>query len=216
MQTVKNLFLFENPDYQPTEIEHCTLAKDRAISGLEHLDDRILRKAWPVQRNQVITRIAESGLPTPGEHLSLVTMRNFSAIELLDYILDTETILEASIVLYSISRASCVQLLKHHANRKIRNLQLLVSNLRNTAVKSKEEASITILKTAPQIDLFFANSHAKIMVCRTDKNNHYIMTGSGNLANNSRIEQYCIDNDPTLYQFHRDWIQTVKNNSEKI
>lgn len=185
METTQK-YLFDRPDLQPAEGDMCSLSKDRDLSGFEHIDDQLIRRSWPVRRNQVIEKVSDAGLPRPGEHLTLVTMRKFSAIEFLDYIIEHEHhIRRLAIVVYSISRESTVALIKYHRTAKIDRLQLLISNIRNTAVRSKEEAVMKILREYPEIDLFFANSHAKVFTCETAAGNHYTLTGSGNLGNST-------------------------------
>lgn len=40
--------------------------------------------------------------------------------------------------------------------------------------------------------------------------NYYTVEGSGNLSYNSRIEQYIIDNDISMFEFTKTWINEIK------
>ena len=204
-------FLFDDPRYQSAEsLKHCVKDKSAAVSDFEHMADRILRRE-SARRRAVIERIAEIGLPEPGEQIRLVTMRNFTAIEILQYIAGSQVITDCVIVLYSLSRANAAKLRDMVVKGKIKRALFLVSALRNTAAVQKEESVTRILAGTPGVELFFASSHAKIVTCATDKGNFYTLEGSGNLASNSRIEQYCFDNDEALYRFHCDWIAKVRS-----
>lgn len=88
-------------------------------------------------------------------------------------------------------------------------MTILMSNLRNKAHREKEQITRDLFANNPKIDLFFASSHAKITAIKT-KNNHYVLEGYGNMSFNSRIEQYIIDNDKTLFDFTLNWINEIK------
>lgn len=42
------------------------------------------------------------------------------------------------------------------------------------------------------------------------ENNYYCIEGSANMSMGSQIEQYVIDNDKQLFEFHESWIKEVK------
>jgi hypothetical protein len=88
--------------------------------------------------------------------------------------------------------------------------QILMSNLRNKAHRKKEQITRDLFVDNPKVDLFFASSHAKILSVETNKGNFYSLEGSGNMSFNSRVENYCIDNDEKLYNFHCDWMNEIK------
>ncbi|GHC02005.1 hypothetical protein GCM10007047_18110 [Cerasicoccus arenae] len=206
-------FLFDDPAHRPAALEKCTVSNAATTSQFEQIEDRLLRQD-AVRRTAVIKRIDELGLPEPGEQYRLVTMRTFSAVEFIDYIANREPVLECAIVLYSISRLNAAKIRSLLRRRRIQRAMILVSSLRNTAAQEKEDVAMTVLKGTPGVDMFFASSHAKIFTCETAEGNFYSLEGSGNLANNSRIEQYCLDNSEPLYHFHREWLEEVKGVSE--
>lgn len=94
--------------------------------------------------------------------------------------------------------------------RLIGKCQILMSNLRNKAHRKKEQITRDIFVDNPKVDLFFASSHAKILSVETNEGNFYSLEGSGNMSYNSRVENYCIDNDKTLYKFHCNWMDEIK------
>ena len=58
------------------------------------------------------------------------------------------------------------------------------------------------------IDYKKANVHAKVTLIK-QKNNYYIITGSGNFNTNARIEQYTIRNNKGLYNFYKQWMDSL-------
>ncbi len=85
-----------------------------------------------------------------------------------------------------------------------------MSNLRNHAHREKEVIIKEMFVDHPRVELFFCSSHAKTFSCKTDQGNYYTIEGSGNMAYNSRIEQYVIDNDQAVYDFSCNWMREIK------
>jgi hypothetical protein len=95
-------------------------------------------------------------------------------------------------------------------SNKIEQIEILMSNLRNKAHREKEEILRQMFIDHPAIEIFYCSSHAKTFSCRTDLGNYYTLEGSGNLAYNSRVEQYVIDNDKIMYDFSCSWMREIK------
>ncbi len=91
----------------------------------------------------------------------------------------------------------------------IEDATILISNLRNKACSKKEALTRDLFMNNNRVELIFASSHAKIISIETYDGNYYTIEGSGNLSFNSRIEQYIIDNDKELYDFHNQWIKEI-------
>jgi hypothetical protein len=183
--------------------------KDPEKSGLEEMEDRAFER-YCERHTALIAKLAELGLPAPGQQFRLVTRRTFNAIEFLEYIVEQETILDLKMAIYSINFYAAKILLNLVNEGKIQAVEILMSNLRNKAHREKEEIVKKMFLDHPKISLFFASSHAKMFSCRTSKGNFYTLEGSGNLAFNSRVEQYVIDNDRTLYEFSCSWMRDIK------
>ena len=86
-----------------------------------------------------------------------------------------------------------------------------MSNLRNKAHRAKEQITRDLFVNNPKVDLFFCSSHAKIMSMKTVDGNYYSIEGSGNMSYNSRVENYCLDNDKELYNFTTGWMSEIKD-----
>jgi hypothetical protein len=186
-----------------------TVEKDPKKSGLEDMPDSALSR-YVEQHQKLIANLAEIGLPKKGQQFRLVTRRTFNAIQFLEYIAAREKITALKIAIYSINYAAADILIKLIDGGKIEKAEILMSNLRNAAHREKEVIIKNRMINHPAIDLFFCSSHAKVFSCQTENENYYTVEGSGNLAYNSRIEQYVIDNDKTLFDFTCRWFRDIR------
>lgn len=192
-----------------TTDELINVKKDTLDSGVEDLEDKKM-KLYVEKTFQVIQQIKEIGLPKKNEQLRLVTFRSFNAVAFLSYIAELEEIEEILLVVYSINAEAAAIIEKMVSEGKIKKAIVLMSNLRNKAHRAKEQITRDSFVNNPNIDLFFASCHSKVMQIKTKCGNHYAIEGSGNLSFNSRVEQYVIDNDEKLYNFTKDWMLEIK------
>jgi hypothetical protein len=183
--------------------------KDTDDSGLEDLIDKSYKK-FIKKTYEVITHVEKIGLPTKNEQIRLVTFRSFNAVHFLKYIADLEGVLDVKLAVYSINAEAAIMINELIENKTIEKATILISNLRNKAHRTKEQITRDLFVNNPNIDLFFCSSHAKIMSIKTKKGNFYTIEGSGNLSYNSRVEQYCLDNDEELFNFTEKWMQEIK------
>ena len=199
--------LFSAADIKADQI--CTAPKDPKFSGLEDMEDRTYRR-YCTLHYKLIAALGDIGLPAPGEQFRLVTRRTFNSVQFIDYIARQETIEHMAIAIYSINFNAAKILLNLVDERKILTMDVLMSNLRNKAHREKETIVNRWLTDNKHISLFFCSSHAKVFSCRTSAGNYYTLEGSGNMAYNSRVEQYVIDNDQGLYEFTCSWMAEIK------
>lgn len=191
----------------PPEI--CSVEKDPTISGLEAMEDKAFER-FCERHYALIDKLQEIGLPAPGQQFRIVTRRTFNAIQMLEYIADQERITALNIAIYSINYHAAKILLKLINSGKIAGATILMSNLRNSAHREKEEIIKKMFVQHPRIDIFYCSSHAKTFSCATEQGNYYTVEGSGNLAYNSRVEQYVIDNDQGMYDFSCQWMADIR------
>ncbi len=166
-------------------------------------------------QKQITKRVSEISnlisLPKPDEQYRIVTTRSFDAISFLTFISDKEEILECYITVYSIGKRACSIIDDLLTARKLGECTFLISNIRNTSVKDKDNFVRTIYeKHKDKFRLIYAFSHTKTIHAKTKNGNFYNIEGSGNFNNNARIEQYLFDNNETAYNFHKGWINDVK------
>jgi hypothetical protein len=176
-------------------------------------EDNAIVKALKIYTDKtfkVIAKINEIGLPQKNEQIRIITKSSFNAIAFIKYIVEFEIIEKIILSVYSMNFESATMLDDLIKQKKIISAQILMSNLRNKAHREKEQLTNDLFIDNPNISLFYANNHAKIISCKTDCNNFYTIEGSGNMSCNSRIEQYVIDNSQELYQFNINWHEEIK------
>lgn len=186
------------------------IEKDPTESGLEEMEDRALVR-YVKRHTALIDKLEELGLPAPGQQFRIITRRTFNAIQFLEFIVRKgETIVDLKMAIYSINYHAAKILMEMVNSEKIQRVEILMSNLRNKAHREKEEIVREMFISHPKVSLFFCSSHAKMFSCQTSEGNYYTVEGSGNLAYNSRVEQYVIDNDKSMYDFSCSWMDDIK------
>lgn len=199
----------QNEDLFGFPPELVNVEKDPTESGLEAMEDAAYAR-YVERHYALIEKVQEIGLPEPGQQFRLVTRRTFNAIQFLEYIAEREVIEELFIAIYSINFHAAKILMDLISSGRIHHATVLMSNLRNAAHREKEEIIKKMFVDHPRVHLFFCSSHAKTFSARTAKGNFYTLEGSGNLAFNSRVEQYVIDNDKGMFEFSARWMTDIQ------
>lgn len=57
-----------------------------------------------------------------------------------------------------------------------------------------------------------AGVHTKVCLIKTSCGKSLVMHGSSNLRSSRNIEQFCMENNPVLYDFNREWINRIAEN----
>jgi len=186
-----------------------TVSEKTMDSGLESMADRMYQK-FCRKHYALIADMAQIGLPDVGHQFRLVTRRSFNAIQFVEFVANNETIVDLRMVVYSINFQAAEKLVELIDAGKIKGAEILISNLRNGAHREKERVMKDLFMSHEKIKLFYCSSHAKLLSCSTEQGNHYTIEGSGNMSNNSRVEQYVIDNDEGLFEFTCAWMNEIK------
>lgn len=190
-----------------------TQDKTDSNSGFEHLSDNVLSKHSNILVKSIIN-YKQIGLPKQNQTIHYITKRAFNGIAILKLIEEEKLVVkEIYCVVYSINELSAIELVNTAKKHKI-TLNLLISDIRNTAYQKKELAIKHFEENKDCVNLIYAGSHAKLLLIKTI-NENYIISTSANLSPNSRIEQYIIDNNSELYNFHKNWIDELKNKAIK-
>ena len=206
-----NPFAFTAPTFGDAAAGFVSVAKDSAHYSHDGMADSVLRRDIAGDmRTAVIARLNEIALPAPDEQVRLITMRLFNSVEFVAAIAERERISHMRSATYSINHKAASTIIGLLDADRIGSCELLISNLRNKAHREKERLMQEIFVKHPRIDLWYASSHAKIITMATEAGNHYTIEGSGNHAQNSRIEQYCLDNSKRLYDFTGEWMAELR------
>lgn len=151
-----------------------------------------------------------------GIQYRIVTEKNFSALVVLDYLLNKYQIDEIYLAIYRMNLPA-VYRIKEIADQNNLNLTILVSSFFRENKKYEKWTRELELYCADKtnVNLKFAWSHAKVILCKTSCDKYIIVEGSGNLSDNARIEQYLIENNEQIYNFHKTWINDVADRRTK-
>lgn len=196
-------------DLNNPETDLINVKKDTENSGLEDMIDKSYKK-FVEKTYQVISHVEEIGLPKNNEQIRIVTFRSFNAVHFLNYIAQKEGVKHCCIAVYSINVEAAKLIDEMIKSGIIESATILISNLRNKAHRVKEQITRDLFVDNKNIDLFFCSSHAKVISIETKKGNYYSIEGSGNLSYNSRVEQYCLDNDKQIFEFTKKWMDEIR------
>lgn len=152
----------------------------------------------------------------PGIQYRIITEKNFSALSMLDYILNGFNPSELYLAIYRMNLPA-VNRLKEIINNLDCKFVILVSSFfrENKKYERWTRELEEYCKTKPNAELKFAWSHAKVFLCQTKCGRHFVFEGSGNLSDNARIEQYVIEDRIESYNFHKQWIDETMDRARK-
>jgi hypothetical protein len=147
-----------------------------------------------------------SGLPTPGQHIRIVTRSMINSLDFILAILAHNNIINLTAAFYRVSKKAITELKSLHEKGKIKNLMFLV----NDGFPKLVPEAYNMLKSheSKNWKIKLENNHTKIILCDTGTDK-YVIEGSGNLSINARIEQYTFDNNEDIYNFHLSWISKI-------
>ena len=146
----------------------------------------------------------------------IVTDKNFSALVVLEYLLNNYEIEEIYLAIYRMNLPAVYKIQEIAQNDKIQMTILVSSFFRENKKYEKWTRELELFcNDKTNVDLKFAWSHAKVILCKTKCGKNMIVEGSGNLSDNARIEQYLIENNKKVYNFHKTWIDDVTDRRAK-
>ena len=147
------------------------------------------------------------GLPKKGVQIRIVTKKAINTFDFILAVLATEEIEEMIIAFYRIGKKVIQELNQFVNENKIKSIYFLI----NDGWPKLTPDAYNLIKQLENNNwkIRLDNNHTKIILLKTSKNN-FIIEGSGNLSVNARIEQYVIDNDIKLFEFHKKWITDEK------
>jgi len=107
---------------------------------------------------------------------------------------------------WSINHNHIEELLGYYDNNKIGKIQILTGDEFKTRRSASYAYCVIELKKRNQ-DYLSINNHAKLVLISNEKLNQYIVIdSSANFTTAKRIENYVMNNDKALFDFHKTWI----------
>ena len=175
------------------------------------IKDKTLTRSFLEKQHNRVSAIEElAHLPKPNQQIRIITQKQFNAYAILLYILESHQIEECYLTTYNIDDNTIKGLELITKAKQITKLTLLVSASISFRMPKRYQQLVDLATTNPNITLILAWNHTKIILAKT-KDNYFVNEGSGNLTNNARVEQYLLENCKDTYEFHKEWIESVRN-----
>jgi len=216
MNTIENTDFDLNIDFEIDFVES-TDEKTKILQNESKKiikDKKIYRKFLDKQYSRV-RNISEllGKLPKKNEQIRIITQKSFNAYAILLYILEQKNIEECYIATYNIDKNTIKGLKLLVDSDNIKKLTIVISNSLNFRMPDRANELKKIANK--KIQIIFVNNHTKITCVKT-KEDFYVIEGSGNLTDNATIEQYLFENCKETYNFHKEWIEDIKNMKYKV
>lgn len=151
---------------------------------------------------------AIAGIPSEHEQYRIVTEKQFNAFALVLLVLEERIIEELHVAIYRINQPTVVALIDFIQRGLIKSGSFVISNFFNQTKKPEAWARMLreFASEHPSFEHIYVHNHAKVVALRTDRGEHLVFEGSGNMSDNARIEQYLYENNKGAFDFHRAWM----------
>lgn len=173
-------------------------------------DKKIFRRFLEKQYNKVSSIEEITGLPQQAEQIRIITQKSFNAYAILLFLVEKVNIEECYLTTYNVDKNTIHGLRQLVESGNIKKITLLVSDSINFRMPDRASELKKLAKDLENIRLIFAWNHTKIITAKTSDGVHYVIEGSGNLSDNARIEQYLFEQCKETYNFHKDWIEGIR------
>ena len=148
--------------------------------------------------------------PEKDEQYHIITEKQFNAYAFILYILESEIIEELYLAIYRINEPTVQSLIDIIEGQKINKATFIISNYFNQT-KKPEKWAIKLRQYCESRDNTYhayTHNHSKV-VCIKTATEKYVFEGSGNMSDNARIEQYLFINSSEIFDFHKNWMQSI-------
>lgn len=175
-------------------------------------DEYILKSKYDeilFKKIERLNEILRDGLK-PDIQYRIVTQKPICAISIIEFLIRDEKLKEIYLATYSLNQDTLNRLKYLVAQHQIKCTIVMSDFFSKT--KKHQQFSHKIAawaNTTPGVKIKFTVTHAKVFLTKTQSNKNIVFEGSGNLAFNSRIEQYLIENNQTAYNFHKSWMEDL-------
>lgn len=153
-------------------------------------------------------RAITGGIPAEGEQWRIVTEKQFNAFALILMILETRTIEELHVAIYRINQPTVSSIIDFAERGMIKRGSFVISNFFNQT-KKPEAWARRLREWCDESDKFehvYVHNHAKVVALKTNRDEHLVFEGSGNMSDNARIEQFLYEHSRESFEFHRQWM----------
>ena len=145
------------------------------------------------------------------EQIRIITNKNMNAISLIALYTKKYIFTEMYIAVYRMNSFTAKWLINFIKANENTNVNIIISNFFR-ANKNYQQWAEYIYNSSLEnknLNAKFVNNHAKIFLGQTKCNKHIVFEGSGNLSDNARIEQYMLEDNQEVYNFHKSWMLKI-------
>jgi len=159
-----------------------------------------------IQQNMKLSFI-EKELPEiqEGTTYNIITQKVINPYGFILQALKHGTIKHLYIATYSINIKAMEIICNLMDSGLIENWTLLINCNMKFKMKGKDVFLLEEEKNRENFTIIKKYSHAKVTLIEQEGRN-IVISGSGNYSENPKIEQYTINNDRGLFEFHRGWM----------
>jgi hypothetical protein len=169
------------------------------------------QKITSIEKKKIrIKTFAETikALPVPGERLFIIGGGNIDAIHSIHVTLDfLSCIDEMYIATWSMTGDNIKDLFLMFDRKKIKKLNILIAHTFRRIRKVEYPMLVDGMRNRGQ-RMVVCQNHSKIILMKAP-GHHLTVDGSANFTVNPRIEQVNFTNSEKLYNFNRDWMDSV-------
>lgn len=173
----------------------------------EPRESDVLKKHFKATSFQNINNLTEliKKLPEQDECFFLETAKSFNAFSFVNLLIQERGCIdELFIATYSINTQFINSLQCYILEGKITKFNLLITDSIKHRMPKIYESLMAIASKNSNFNVTLKWSHKKV-ICARVKDDYYVIEGSGNLSDNSAIEQYLFTNCKALYGFRRNF-----------
>lgn len=150
-------------------------------------------------------------LPVDNEIFFLATENSFNAFTFIPYIISERQIIDELVVSsYSINSRIISSFARFLHKGTVRKVHMYLSDsLHYRAPKIIDQIN-SMLSCFPEVSVSYGWNHSKVS-CMRAGNDFFIAEGSGNWSENAQNEQYILLNHPSIYEFRKEWIKSLRH-----
>jgi len=149
----------------------------------------------------------EKALPVieKGYTYNLITQKVINPYGFILQILKNGDIEDLYIATYSMNIKAIEILSSLIDEGRIKKLTIILNHNMKFKMKGKDVVLLKMVEERENVSLIKKYTHAKVTLIKQGED-YIIISGSGNYSENPKIEQYTINNDKELYEFHKSWM----------
>ena len=195
-------------DFKGFDLDDKTILRDehqKKMGGVLSREYRLQQKYIKIITQKSKSLNIDFDSLAEGYQTRIITNNAVNAIVVLSLISERYEMDEVYICVYRMNQKAVNWIRDELAFASVKTLVLLSSFTKGYVKAEKWFEAVKSLES----DRFVVKTgclHAKIFCCQTKCGKFFIFEGSGNLSDNSKLEQYIIEQNEDVFNFHKNWM----------